>query len=98
WLMLMRKASSPASLSLRIISGLLLEGPMVARMRTLRARGLIKLVTAALIACIGDGSTGLRQAVPSLKANGKSHPLDSERYHVGRQRRSGPVAAFHRAG
>ena len=48
WLMLIRKASAPASNNLRIIAGLLLAGPNVARMRTLRARGWMVVVTAAL--------------------------------------------------
>jgi hypothetical protein len=37
--MLIRKASAPAWASLRIISGELLAGPKVARIRTLRERG-----------------------------------------------------------
>ena len=40
WLMLIRKASAPASTSARIISGLDDAGPRVARIFTLRARGL----------------------------------------------------------
>jgi hypothetical protein len=44
WLMLIRNASAPASKSFPIISGVLLDGPSVARMRTLRVRGLIAFV------------------------------------------------------
>jgi hypothetical protein len=39
WLMLTRKASAPARISLRIISGSRLAGPSVARIFTLRPRG-----------------------------------------------------------
>src|SRR6185369_7051252 len=46
WLMLMRKASAPASISLRIIAGLLVAGPSVARIFTLRDRGARVSVTA----------------------------------------------------
>jgi hypothetical protein len=38
--MLIRKASAPHNISLRIISGLLDAGPSVARIFTLRERGL----------------------------------------------------------
>ena len=39
WLMLMRKASAPAAISLAIISRVLDAGPKVARILTLRPRG-----------------------------------------------------------
>ncbi len=48
WLILMRKASAPARNSLRIISGVLLAGPRVARTRTLRLRGAICVDTGVL--------------------------------------------------
>ena len=67
WLMLIRKASAPASISLRIISGLLDAGPSVARIFTLRARGLSGSVTRLRgrarrhSGLRRDGSTGLRR-------------------------------------
>src|SRR3954469_13849641 len=51
--MLTRKASAPASASLRIIVFELLAGPSVARIRTLRARGTKMLGPVSLVAMQG---------------------------------------------
>ena len=48
WLMLIRNASAPASTSLRIIAGVLDAGPSVARIFTLRERGVNTSVTGFL--------------------------------------------------
>src|SRR3546814_15743979 len=62
--MLTRKASAPASANCRIILGVLLAGPSVARMRTLRLRGTNWLCMVSPvgvdggIATIGGSSTG----------------------------------------
>src|SRR3954453_2864808 len=57
--MLTRNASAPASTSRRIISGVLLAGPSVARIRTLRVRGTKRLGTVSLVA-MGGGIATLR--------------------------------------
>ena len=62
WLMLMRKASAPASISARIISGVEEDGPSVARIFTFRARGLSMRPA---IAAVTGRSTGLRRGEPS---------------------------------
>src|SRR3546814_5158795 len=51
WLILTRKASAPARWSAAIVAGLALAGPRVAKMRTLRPRGVKLWTTIAPIAC-----------------------------------------------
>ena len=49
WLMLIRNASAPVTMSWRITSGVLLAGPKVARMRTFRLRGTKRLAGVSLL-------------------------------------------------